>query len=81
MGLRKLIGSGPTCLVPAETRGELNKQHYKNNGKGKNNSTGKKTSPGQPRAYGKKPAGKGKQGLTRFSENQFSDRKPKSKRP
>ncbi len=83
MGLKKLIGSGPTCLVPNETRGELNKQHYKNNGKGKNNSTGKKTSPGQTRAYGKKPkpAGKGKQGLTRFSENQFNDRKPKKKKP
>lgn len=81
MGLgRKLIGSKPGCLVPHETRGETQQQHYKNNGKGKNNSSGKKTSPGQQRNYGKKPA-KGKQGLTRFSENQFSDRKPKGKKP
>lgn len=85
MGLaRKLIGSRPECLVPAETRGEQNKQHYKHNGKGKNNASGNKTSPGQKtnntkRGYGKKPAGnKGKQGLTRFSENQFDDRKSNS---
>ena len=84
MGLaRKLIGSRPDCLVPHETRGEKEKQHYKKNGKGKNNALGNKTSPGQRRAssnkYGK-PANKGKQGLTRFSENQFDDRKPKKKR-
>lgn len=83
MGLKKLIGSRPTCLVPEETRGELNKQHYKNNGKGKNNSAGNKTSPGQtkasPKGYGKKPSSKGKQGLTRFTENQFNDRKPRTK--
>jgi uncharacterized radical SAM protein YgiQ len=86
MGLaRKLIGSKPDCLVPHETRGEQNLQHYKNNGKGKNNASGKKTSPGQRsaegnRGYGKKPAtaNKGKQGLTRFSDNQFNDRKPKN---
>ena len=85
MGLaRKLIGSRPDCLVPHETRGEKEKQHYKKNGKGKNNASGNKTSPGQKRAssqkYGK-PANKGKQGLTRFSDNQFDDRKPKKKRP
>ncbi len=85
MGLKKLIGSRPGCLVPEERRGEQNKQHYKNNGKGKNNSSGKKTSPGQrqqqsQRGYGKKPATKGKQGLTRFTENQFNDRKPKKKK-
>ncbi|MDG1752814.1 MAG: YgiQ family radical SAM protein, partial [Thalassotalea sp.] len=86
MGLaRKLIGSRPDCLVPHETRGEKEQQHYKKNGKGKNNSSGNKTSPGQKRnpssnKYGK-PANKGKQGLTRFSENQFDDRKPKKKRP
>ncbi|MDO6446805.1 YgiQ family radical SAM protein [Colwellia sp. 1_MG-2023] len=85
MGLaRKLIGSKPGCLVPHETRGEKEQQHYKNNGKGKNNASGKKTSPGQRRSttnkYGK-PANKGKQGLTRFSDNQFDDRKPKKKRP
>ena len=85
MGLaRKLIGSKPECLVPHETRGEKEQQHYKKNGKGKNNASGKKTSPGQKRnstnKYGK-PANKGKQGLTRFSDNQFDDRKPKKKRP
>ena len=86
MGLaRKLIGSGPQCLVPNETRNEQNKSHYKNNGKGKNNAQGNKTSPGQKPVFGQskankntgsksKPAGKGKQGLTRFSDNQFDDR-------
>ncbi len=87
MGLaRKLIGSKPECLVPNETRGELNQQHYKNNGKGKNNAQGNKTSPGQEKRFGKKPVTakkakpgeKAKQGLTRFSDNQFNDRKPKS---
>jgi len=72
MGLaRKLIGNKPGCLVPQETRGEQNKQHYRNKGKGKNNASGHKTSPGQKRSYGKKPSNKGKQGLTRFSDNQF----------
>ena len=74
MGLaKKLIGNKPSCLVPEETRGESEKRHYKNNGKGKNNATGNKTSPGQKRSqsdYGKKPA-KGKQGLTRFTDDQF----------
>ena len=87
MGLaRKLIGSKPECLVPNETRGELNQQHYKKNGKGKNNAQGNKTSPGQEKRFGKKPVTakkakpgeKAKQGLTRFSDNQFNDRKPKS---
>ncbi len=75
MGLaKKLIGNKAGCLVPEETRGETEKRHYKNNGKGKNNSGGNKTSPGQERAqlgYGKKPT-KGKQGLTRFSKDQFT---------
>ncbi len=85
MGLaRKLIGSKPGCLVPNETRNESQQVHYKNNGKGKNNALGNKTSPGQEKRYGKKPVtakkakpgDKAKQGLTRFSDNQFSDRKP-----
>jgi hypothetical protein len=84
MGLaRKLIGSKPGCLVPNETRGEQNLAHYKNNGKGKNNAQGNKTSPGQVKTYGKKPitakkakpGDKAKKGLTRFSDNQFEDRK------
>ncbi|MBA6417069.1 YgiQ family radical SAM protein [Colwellia sp. 6M3] len=87
MGLaRKLIGSKPGCLVPNETRNESQQVHYKNNGKGKNNASGNKTSPGQEKRYGKKPVtakkakpgDKAKQGLTRFSDNQFSDRKPTS---
>ncbi|WNC69806.1 YgiQ family radical SAM protein [Thalassotalea nanhaiensis] len=75
MGLaRKLIGSGPDCLVPNETRSEKNMGYQK----GKNNASGNKTSPGQRRkqgnSYGKKPAQKG---LTRFSNDQF--KKPKKK--
>jgi len=79
MGLTKLIGSAPTCLVPRETRGE---QQLKNTGRqGKNNSQGFKTSPGQNRTNSGQGNGKGKKtpthkkGLTRFSDNQFSDRK------
>ncbi|MBA6342711.1 YgiQ family radical SAM protein [Colwellia sp. MB02u-10] len=86
MGLaRKLIGSKPGCLVPNESRNESQQAHFKNNGKGKNNAQGNKTSPGQEKRYGKKPitakkakpGDKAKQGLTRFSDNQFNDRKPK----
>jgi hypothetical protein len=81
MGLsRKLIGSGPDCLVPTETRSEQNKSHYKHNGKGKNNASGNKTSPGQKvsRPYSKNNTkgnyAKSKQGLTRFSNNQFDNK-------
>jgi len=88
MGLaRKLIGSKPGCLVPYETRGEKEQQHHKNNGKGKNNSKGNKTTFGKKpvsgkSGYGKKPNSnstndKSKKGLTRFTENQFDDRKSK----
>jgi len=87
MGLSKLIGSAPNCLVPRETRSEKNSQHYKNNGKGKNNGQGNKTSPGQQRTDSKnkswqrsdksKSTPDHKKGLTRFSDNQFSNRKPK----
>ena len=65
MGLSKLIGSTPNCLVPRETRGE---QRSQNNDKrqGKNNAQGFKISPGQ----------KAKKGLTRFSNDQFNDRAP-----
>ena len=79
MGLSKLIGSAPTCLVPRETRSE---QQQANRGRqGKNNSQGFKTSPGQNRNSRSKEQEKGKKtpnhkkGLTRFSDNQFSDRK------
>ncbi|GLX82002.1 YgiQ family radical SAM protein [Thalassotalea eurytherma] len=78
MGLaRKLIGSKPGCLVPAESRNESNHQHYKKGGKGKNNSQGYKKGEGVKRSSNNR----GKQGLTRFTENQFNDRKsPKIKR-
>jgi len=77
MGLTKLIGSAPNCLVPRETRGE--QQLSNQNRQGKNNAQGNKTSPGQNRnnaghSKGKKTPNH-KKGLTRFSDNQFSDRK------
>ena len=79
MGLDKtLIGSKATCLVPKETRAEVMNRNAnkakaplkgkvtpKNQGKVANN---KRT----PKAkFGSKPATNGKQGLTRFSTNQF----------
>ncbi len=71
MGLaRKLIGSGPDCLVPNETRSEL----QANQRRGKNNASGTKTSPGQKRDQGySKNKGKPRvnKGLTRFSNDQF----------
>ncbi len=76
MGLaRKLIGSGPKCLVPNETRGEQNLVN--NKGRGKNNSHGHKTSPGQKRGgWAKSKQGsKAQKGLTRFSDDQFKKRK------
>jgi uncharacterized radical SAM protein YgiQ len=79
MGLTKLIGSAPNCLVPRETRGE--QQLTSKNRQGKNNSQGFKTSPGQNTPKSGQGNGKSKKtptykkGLTRFSDNQFSDRK------
>ncbi|MFB1015094.1 MAG: YgiQ family radical SAM protein [Alteromonadaceae bacterium] len=91
LGLTKLIGSTPNCLVPRETRGEKVAQHYKKNGKGKNNALGNKTSPGQQtndkknkntklwqRTEKSKVTPEHKKGLTRFSDDQFNDRKPKT---
>jgi uncharacterized radical SAM protein YgiQ len=90
LGLTKLIGSAPTCLVPRETRSEKEAQHYKKNGKGKNNALGNKTSPGQQttdkknahnklwqRTQKSKATPEHKKGLTRFSDDQFTSRKPK----
>ena len=82
MGLSKLIGSTPSCLVPKETRNEL---RHKNNDRrqGKNNAQGFKSSPGQNRnGTGKNTSNKqqSKKGLTRFSDNQFNDRSPNKKR-
>ena len=79
MGLSKLIGSAPNCLVPRETRGE--QQLANKDRQGKNNSQGFKTSPGQNKSKSGQGNGKGKKtpmhkkGLTRFSDNQFNDRK------
>ncbi len=73
MGLaKKLIGSGPECLVPNETRSEKNTSYRK----GKNNASGNKTSYGQKRPHRSKQ-GKAQAGLTRFSDNQFKKRKAK----
>jgi uncharacterized radical SAM protein YgiQ len=79
MGLTKLIGSAPNCLVPRETRGE--QQLANKDRQGKNNSQGFKTSPGQNKPKLEQGNGKKKKtpthkkGLTRFSDNQFADRK------
>jgi uncharacterized radical SAM protein YgiQ len=79
MGLTKLIGSSPNCLVPRETRNE--QQLANRDRQGKNNSRGLKTSPGQNREKSgqdsskKKKTPNHKKGLTRFSDNQFNDRK------
>ncbi|MBU2893448.1 YgiQ family radical SAM protein [Colwellia sp. D2M02] len=77
MGLSKLIGSAPNCLVPRETRSE--QQLANKSRQGKNNSQGFKTSPGQHRSPSNKAKGKKtpnhKKGLTRFSDNQFTSRK------
>lgn len=79
MGLKRLIGSAPTCLVPAETRGEKEKLRL-NSRNGKNNANGNKTSPGQQKSSESKwqrtkKTDKHKKGLTRFSDNQFSNNK------
>ncbi len=73
MGLSRLIGSAPNCLVPRETRSELQNSRTQQKGnqhKGKNNTQGFKTSPGQKRKSDKS-SGKHKKGLTRFSGDQF----------
>ncbi|MFD1620387.1 YgiQ family radical SAM protein [Thalassotalea marina] len=73
MGLaRKLIGTKPGCLVPSEGKQEGNYQHYKKSGKGKNNAKGFKKGEGINRSS-RTP--RGKQGLTRFSDNQFTPSK------
>ncbi|MBL4764347.1 MAG: YgiQ family radical SAM protein [Colwellia sp.] len=71
MGLTKLIGSAPNCLVPRETRSEQRNQGNKNK-QGKNNAQGFKTSPGQKQRSARNKAQKG---LTRFSNDQFKRKK------
>jgi len=57
-----LIGSGPKCLIPAESRNEL---------KGREQKDYAKRSVNKAVAKGKNPnAVKAQQGLTRFSDNQ-----------
>ena len=76
MGLaNKLIGNKPSCLVPFESRSEQQALQYNQQNKGKNNAGGNKTSPGQNRhANNANNKNKAKKGLTRFSQNQFSDK-------
>lgn len=63
MGLaRKLIGNRPECLIPAESRAELQQQN------GRNKSF-------KPSAKTNGKGNKAKRGLTRFSSDQFNDRK------
>lgn len=75
MGLSKLIGSAPGCLVPRETRQELQGNR---NRQGKNNSHGYKTSPGQKTTNSKRTP-KANKGLTRFSNDQFNSSKKSNK--
>lgn len=85
MGLSKLIGSAPNCLVPKETRSEQRNQTTKQQSeqRGKNNAHGYKTSPGQNRAQSNKKTSKSnaKKGLTRFSNDQFNEKAPSKRKP
>jgi len=65
MGLAKLIGNKPECLVPPESRAEQQNSRSKNNSGNRNNVN--KQSPNKQN--------KAKRGLTRFSSDQFNDRK------
>jgi uncharacterized radical SAM protein YgiQ len=80
MGLDKeLIGSKATCLVPKETRAEManksvgkGKSTFKGNKVTANNANNNTLGKRQPNAkFGSKKTANGKQGLTRFSTNQF----------
>ncbi|QFU24740.1 YgiQ family radical SAM protein [Shewanella eurypsychrophilus] len=65
MGKEKLIGNGANCLVPAESRHE--REALRNKSKAGANKGKQKAST------------EGKKAFTRFSEDQFADRKPKGK--
>lgn len=65
MGREELIGNSPSCLVPTESRHE--REAIRNKGKGGANKADNKPSSGDKKAF------------TRFSEDQFAGRKPKSK--
>ncbi len=77
MGLSKLIGSAPNCLVPRETRSEQRNQSSDRR-QGKNNAKGFKSSPGQNKANSRKP--KANKGLTRFSDDQFKKKRPQKQK-
>jgi uncharacterized radical SAM protein YgiQ len=62
MGKAHLIGNGPKCLVPAESRNELKGRDYKEFAK---RSVNKAVAKGK-----QANAAKAQQGLTRFSDNQ-----------
>ena len=65
MGKEKLIGNGANCLVPAESRHE--REALRNKSKTGANKGKQKSSA------------EGKKAFTRFSEDQFADRKPQGK--
>jgi len=70
MGLaRKLIGNRPECLVPAESRAELQQQNGRNSNNKRNDKTRVNTTN---KSFANN---KSKRGLTRFSSDQFNDRK------
>lgn len=72
MGLSKLIGTKPNCLVPHASRAEK-ENDYKAIKPGKRNNAG----GGNKSSW---QANKGKSGLTRFSDNQFKGRKQNTKK-
>ncbi|WP_299798412.1 YgiQ family radical SAM protein [uncultured Shewanella sp.] len=65
MGREKLIGNGADCLVPAESRQE--REANRSKGKGGGANRGSTSNKG------------GKKAFTRFSEDQFADRRAKGK--
>ncbi|MFT5234747.1 MAG: putative radical SAM protein YgiQ [Shewanella sp.] len=68
MGKEKLIGNSLSCLVPAESRQEREVNRSKGKSKGAiSNPSAATKEQGEQKAF------------TRFSEDQFADRKPKSK--
>lgn len=68
MGKEKLIGNSLSCLVPAESRQEREVNRSKGKSKGAiSNPSAATKEQGEKKAF------------TRFSEDQFADRKPKSK--
>ncbi|MBL4910065.1 MAG: YgiQ family radical SAM protein [Alteromonadaceae bacterium] len=69
MGLAKLIGNKPECLVPPESRAEQQGYRNKNNNSANNSSTNKHSA----NKHSANKHSKAKRGLTRFSSDQFDD--------